>query len=173
MIYLFLIYILADQERLMKSLFHPFYSFGCAVGLLLAGSAVAQNRDSNTHTEQWQVHTTKDYQTSPQNNPVYHKAPSLKPAKKNIHNPLRHKGWHTVPDPYIEEGGVYTNKTHPASTQHGKMLHDYSDGSPNSHAAPPSTVMNPYRKGNRQQAVKIQNPIPGNVAPIPLPPEKD
>lgn len=149
----------------MKSLLNSLCIFGCAFGIMATGSAVAQ-------TEQWQHHTTTNNSHSSADQTAYYKTPALKPAKKNIKNPLRHQGWHTTPDPYIEEGGVYTKKPHPALTQKGHSLHNLSSGTPNSFSGPPSSVSNPYRNGSKQQAVQIQNPAPGNIAPIPLPPVK-
>lgn len=156
----------------MKLSFHSLFTLGCAVGIMLTGSAFAQSQQS-APSEQWNLHGAQNSQVSQRNTPAYYKTPSLKPAKKNERNTLRRQGWHTHPDPYIEEGGVYTNKTHPALTQHGSTLHQYSSSTPNNYMSPPSTVLSPYRNGSRQQAVKIQDPIPGNVAPIPLPPEKN
>lgn len=149
----------------MTSFFNSLCIIGCTFGLMTVGSAFAE-------TEQWQHHTTKNYSNSAGNRPEYYKTPPLKPAKKNMNNPLRRQGWHTQPDPYIEQGGAYTKQTHPAVTQHGRSLHNLSSGTPNSFSGPPSTVSNPYRNGSRQQAVQIENPVPGNVAPIPLPPVK-
>lgn len=149
----------------MIFMFNPLSIICCSLSLIVISPAFAQS-------EQWQHHTTKKYSTSPEDQPVYYKKPALKPAKKNMNNPLRRQGWHTAPDPYIEKGGVYTNKIHPAVTQHGQSLHNYSNGSPNSFVNPPSAVTSPYRNSSRQQAVQIENPIPGNVAPIPLPPIK-
>lgn len=149
----------------MTSLFNSVCMIGCALGIIIASPVLAQS-------EQWQHHTTNNYRNTDENQPSYYKTPPLKPAKRNQHNPLRRQGWHTQPDPYIEQGGVYTNKKHPALTQHGRSLHNLSSGTPNSFVTPPSTVISPERNGSRQQAVQIKNPVPGNVAPIPLPPVK-
>lgn len=149
----------------MTSLFNSVCVIGCVFCISITVPVLAQ-------TEQWQHHTTKNYHNSHENQPAYYKTPPLKPAKKNQHNPLRRQGWHTQPDPYIEQGGAYTNKTHPAVTQHGRSLHNLSSGTPNSFVNPPSSVASPYRNGSKQQSLQIKNPVPGNVAPIALPPAK-
>lgn len=156
----------------MKLSFHSLCTLGYAVGMMLAGSTFAHAQQS-TPSEQWNTHGVQNGQVSQRNTPAYYKTPPLKPAKKNERNALRQQGWHTHPDPYIEEGGVYTNKTHPAITQHGNTLHQYSSNTPSGYMTPPSTVLSPYRSGSSQQAVKIKDPLPGNVPPIPLPPAKN
>ncbi|MDI2091501.1 hypothetical protein [Commensalibacter oyaizuii] len=119
--------------------------------------------------EQWTNHLTA---TSSQEKATYHATPPLKPAKRKSKNPLRHSGWHTHPDPYIEEGGVYTKRPHPALTQHQKTLDHYGNGTPNSHTPPPSAVLNQSRS-TFQQHVKITDPTKMSyIPPIPIPSDK-
>lgn len=99
----------------------------------------------------------------------YHRKPALYPAKRKQHNPLRKQGWHTHPDPYIEEGGAYTHEAHPALTDTQGTMRDYTTGSPNAYVTPPATVARTPSAASGQQKVHIKDPLPAYEAPISLP----
>lgn len=142
-------------------------SFTCYNGLAQSLSPLKE-----TPSEQWQAHphSTQAKPHSTTSLPRYHKKPGLYPSKHRTNNPLRKKGWHTHPDPYIEEGGVYTNKPHPALTDNHATMREYTSGTPNQYVSPPATVLGSTRTRQSQQKVQIRDPLPGKVPPINLPP---
>lgn len=143
-----------------------FYGFAYDIGHAQALSTL-----KGTPYEAWNVHrSATDQQHTTTSLPRYHKKPRLYPSKHKMNNPLRQKGWHTHPDPYIEEGGVYTNSPHPALTDDQATMREYTSGSPNSYVTPPATVLGSKRSRHYQQQVRIKDPLPGKVPPIELPP---
>lgn len=124
-----------------------------------------------TPNEEWNIHQSENkYNTDTGIFPSYHKKRGLYPSKHQMHNPLRKKGWHTHPDPYIEEGGVYTNSEHPALTDDQSTMREYTSGTPNHYVSPPSILLGLKHSRQSQQKVRITDPSNGYAPPISLPP---
>lgn len=142
--------------------------FGLSIQTLHAQS---METDQKPSTEEWNIHQSKEkYDFEKGIFPPYHRKKRLYPSKHTMNNPLRKKGWQTHPDPYIEEGGVYTHSEHPAETDDQSTMRDYTTGTPNNYVVPPSILLDKAHHHQSQQKVQITDPSHGYVPPITLPP---
>ncbi len=153
-----------------------YWSCLLGIGLCLYGLSIHALYAQSTATiketpdEEWNIHQSKKTQ-SPETGTLsrYHKKAHLYPSKHGMTNPLRQKGWHTHPDPYTEEGGIYTSSEHPALTDDQSTMREYTSGSPNHYVTPPSTILDLEHSRQSQQKVKIKDPYYGYASPINLP----